>query len=133
MIYDDGVQVDENMRVVACPSCENEVFNTDAGHCKICGLSLYNVCEGELEFVFNGNQTDTIYHQNLGDARFCEFCGRPTTFNKAGILKPWDVVKEQAFNFSRTGHSNVVQIDPFTNQQYQMSPQLPVSDDDLPF
>ena len=57
MIYDDGVQVDENMRVVECPRCENEVFSTKAGHCKICGLSLYNVCEGEPEFDSNGYQS----------------------------------------------------------------------------
>lgn len=60
MIYDDGVQVDENMRVVEFPRCENEVLSTNAGHCKICGLSLYNVCEGEPEFDSNGYQTDTI-------------------------------------------------------------------------
>ncbi|GLB58978.1 hypothetical protein [Cytobacillus sp. NCCP-133] len=132
MIYDDGVQVDENMRVVECPRCENEVFSTNAGHCKICGISLYNVCEGEPEFDSNGYQIDTIYHQNPGDARFCESCGRPTTFNKTGILKPWDVVREQAFS-QQQHNSNVIPIDPFANQQYQTSPPLPISDDDLPF
>lgn len=132
MIYDDGVQVDGNMRVVGCPRCENEVFNTNAGHCKICGLSLYNSCEGEPEFDYNRNQIDTIYHQNPGDARFCEFCGRPTTFNKAGILKPWDIVIEKAINFSQTTHSNVVPIDPFANQQ-QTTQTIPICDDDLPF
>lgn len=132
MIYDDGVQVDENMRVVECPRCENEVFSTNAGHCKICGISLYNVCEGEPEFDSNGYQIDTIYHHNPGDARFCESCGRPTTFNKTAILKPWDVVREQAFS-QQQYNSNVISIDPFANQQYQTSPPLPVSDDDLPF
>jgi hypothetical protein len=95
MIYDDGVELNEDMRVIECPRCENEEFSQDAGYCKICGLRAYNYCEGEPEYDLSGYQTDTIYHKNPSNARYCETCGQPTNFFKEGILQPWAKVKDQ--------------------------------------
>ena len=93
MIYDDGVELNEDMRVIECPRCENEEFSQDAVYCKICGLRAYNYCEGEPEYDLSGYQTDTIYHKNPSNARYCETCGQPTIFFKEGLLRPWEEVK----------------------------------------
>jgi hypothetical protein len=93
MEYDDGYIVDDNMRVVKCPKCENEIFSDDAIYCKICGTKLFNECEGTPEYDNHGNVIDYIYHNNPGDARFCETCGTPTYFFKTNLLKPWEDVK----------------------------------------
>lgn len=95
MIYDDGVKMDEDMRVVECPRCGNEVFSDRAKYCKICGLQVYNYCEGETEYDYNGNVIDVHCHKNNGDARFCEICGQPTVFFKEELLRPWQVVKNE--------------------------------------
>lgn len=92
MIYNDGVNIDENKRIIICPNCENESNNLNAVYCKICGTVLYNYCEGEPQYNYNDNSEETIYHKNDGDARFCEVCGKPTALFKNGFLKPWDEV-----------------------------------------
>lgn len=96
MIYDDGVNTNEEKRVVICPRCYNEVFSTHAEYCKICGLKLYNYCLGQTISDPNGQYPDYVeYHKNDSDARFCEKCGEPTTFNQEGLLNNWKDAKEQ--------------------------------------
>lgn len=132
MIYNDGVATDSSMRVIQCPRCENEAFSAQAGFCKICGLTLFNQCDGAPVLDNFGNQHDIVYHHNPADARFCETCGNQTEYFKNGVLKAWDVIREQAFS-QQQYHSNVVQIDPFQTQQQVVQQPIPVSDDDLPF
>lgn len=94
MIYDDGVRMDEDMRAEICPRCENEIMSTKAEYCKICGLRLYNYCLGEIISDPNGNHPDYVeYHKNDSDARFCETCGQPTTFNEEQLLRDWEDAK----------------------------------------
>ena len=94
MIYNDGFPMDENLRVAQCPKCGNEQFSEEAEFCRICGASLYNLCEGEDIYDYNGNFDHHEEHKNYGNARFCEKCGRPTQFFKERFLLPFDEVRE---------------------------------------
>ena len=94
MIYDDGVKMDDEMRVEICPGCGNEVMSTHSEYCKICGLSLYNYCLGETISDPSGSYPDRIeYHKNDSDARYCEKCGQPTNYFEEGLLKSWEDAK----------------------------------------
>lgn len=88
MIYNDGFETDENLRFVKCPRCGNEEFSSDAKFCRICGLPVFNECEGSQEFDSFGNVT-SFYHRNPGNARYCEQCGKPTMLYKETLLKPY--------------------------------------------
>lgn len=91
MIYKDGYQMDENLRVIKCPVCGNKEFSDDAEYCRICGTRLYNYCEG----YYDGFAQENICHKNPGNARYCETCGSPTYFFKEGLLEPWDKATEK--------------------------------------
>ena len=95
MRYNDGCPMDEELRVTECPKCGNEEFSKDADYCRICGTPLYNLCEGEDIYDYNGNYDRHEGHRNHGNARFCEKCGKPTAFFKAKFLRPYNEVKEQ--------------------------------------
>lgn len=85
--YNDGVPYDEDtLRIEQCPRCHNKQFGKDAHFCRICGLDLFNMCEGVLEEDSFGNQYIDQQHANPSNARFCETCGRPTFFFKQKIL-----------------------------------------------
>ena len=90
MIYNDGFTMDENIRVTKCPQCSNEEFSSEAAFCRICGSPLYNSCEGEDIFDYSGNFDHREIHNNPGNARFCETCGKPTSFFKLKYLKPFN-------------------------------------------
>lgn len=94
MFYNDGFGMDENMRVKECPYCGNEEFSDKAEFCRICGTQLFNICEGEDIFDYNGNYSHHEDHKNLGNARFCEVCGKPTFFYRRKLLKPFTEIKE---------------------------------------
>jgi ribosomal protein S27E len=83
MKYNDGVEMNENMRVVICPKCHNEDFGEPAFYCRICGQALYNECNG-------GDGNGAYEHKNPGNARFCEYCGAENRFFKDGLLVAWD-------------------------------------------
>ena len=96
MIFNDGVQTDDEMRAKFCPRCKNEKLSTHADYCKICGLRLYNYCLGETITDPNGNHPDWIeYHKNDSDARFCEKCGTETIFFEQGLLRTWEDIKNE--------------------------------------
>lgn len=94
MIYEDGVEMDENGRAKICPLCGNEQFSKDAEFCRICGFAVYNLCEGITICDDYGNYRGEEKHINEGNARFCEKCGQPTHFFKAKVLKPYEEVRE---------------------------------------
>lgn len=86
--YNDGVPFDENtMRIEQCPRCHNRVFSKNAQFCRICGLNLYNMCDGGVEDE-RGEvwYSEERQHPNPSNARFCETCGRPTYFFNNNIL-----------------------------------------------
>lgn len=92
MIYNDGVNMDEEGKVLECPRCNNEEFSQDAEHCRICGLSTSNKCEGYYDEEYGGH---FVSHDNPSNARFCETCGKPTAFFNEEILKPWEIAKQE--------------------------------------
>ena len=93
MKYNDGFLMDENLRVTVCPKCGNEEFSERANFCRICGTSLYNFCDGEDIYDYDGNFDHHEEHRNCGNARFCEKCGKPTAFLNAKYLRPYTEVK----------------------------------------
>lgn len=93
MIYNDGFDVDNNLRFIKCPKCGNEEYSVDAKFCKICGFPAYNECEGSPEYDSFGNVIDFSIHQNVGNARYCEYCGKSTTLLKEKLLKPYSEVQ----------------------------------------
>lgn len=114
MFYNDGVEIDENVRVILCPKCKNEEFSVKADFCRICGTGLYNKCEGEWDSYNNCFDQ----HNNPGNARFCEICGKPTLFFKQGFLKKWEeaqfhLMEEQNNNDNDLGTGEDVPDIPF--------------------
>lgn len=98
MMYNDGFPMDDDLRVTECPKCKNEEFSPEADFCRICGTSLYNLCDGEDIYDYNGNYQDTERHRNHGNARFCEKCGKPTMFLNKKFLRPFDEVQNSYIN-----------------------------------
>lgn len=94
MIYDDGFKVDKKLRFMMCPKCGNEEYLEDAKFCKICGFPAYNECEGTTEYDDFGHEVTFTVHKNVGNARYCEFCGKPTMLLKAKYLRPYTEVQE---------------------------------------
>lgn len=77
--YDDGFELDEEMRAVKCPRCGSDQFDDFNDRCSICGTYLHNHCHGAS---FN-------MHDNAGNARFCEKCGASTYYKNKKLLKDW--------------------------------------------
>lgn len=96
MIYNDGYKTDNDLRFLSCPKCGNEEYSQNAQYCRICGLSAYNECEGSPEQDNFGNVIDFHVHRNVGNARYCEFCGQPTMLFKEKLLKPYTEVQAVA-------------------------------------
>lgn len=94
MIYNDGYEVDENLRFIKCPRCGNDQYFDNARYCRICGFNLYNECEGDYERDEYGNPEEPFQiHKNVGNARYCEFCGQPTILFKEKLLRPYTEVQ----------------------------------------
>lgn len=85
MIYSDGVPMDDNGRVRYCPRCQNQELDPDSEFCQICGLTLYNTCAGDW-------QDNIPEHRNKSNARFCKYCGLPTTYYQQNILQPYSEI-----------------------------------------
>lgn len=94
MIYNDGFPMNEDKRVTICPQCKNEQFSDNAEYCRICSTPLFNLCEGQDEWDEYGNNINTQYHRNLGNARYCEICGKATMYFKMKLLRPYTMVLE---------------------------------------
>ena len=132
MLYNDGVKMDDNMRVTFCPKCNNEQFSSDVQFCRICGFLVYNWCEGEATYDTYGNYEETIKHKNPGNARFCETCGKPTVFLQERVLLPYDEIQEEyvegflKLNPDAFGNGNLLVVGDTSSTNK-------VDDDDLPF
>jgi Zn-dependent peptidase ImmA (M78 family) len=95
LYYEDGADMNDEMQVLQCPRCGNEEINDTAGHCKICGLKLYNYCIREEVWDSAEGCFRAQSHKNPSNARFCEVCGKETLFFKEGLLEPWEEAKQK--------------------------------------
>lgn len=85
----EGIETDQDKQVIKCPKCSNETYSEGAKFCKICGTSLFNLCEGTPIYDSFGSVVDYIFHINDGNARYCTECGSKTLFYKQDFLKDW--------------------------------------------
>lgn len=106
--YNDGVPYDEDtLRIEQCPRCHNQQFSPNALYCRICGMDLYNRCDGMEEDSYgNWYPNEQARHKNPSNARFCETCGRPTFFFDQNIL--CDYTK---FEPEGTGSDDTAEVD----------------------
>lgn len=80
IIYPTEIQMDRYKRVLVCPVCHSSKHF--AGEkCTRCGTPIFNFCSGIYD--------DSCSYANLGNARHCEMCSRPTIFYHQGLLKNW--------------------------------------------
>lgn len=49
-------------------------------------------CEGEQDIY---NHQLYIMHENPGNARFCQQCGKPANFAKQKLLLPWEEARDK--------------------------------------
>jgi len=96
MFYRDGVETDENLRVLRCPNCDNEEIGKTAEYCKICGTKVINYCTGNKSYDHFGNVEDVEYHKNSSNARYCEICGEKTEYFENKFLKSWKEYEEES-------------------------------------
>lgn len=76
----DFIDLNEKFKAKICPICENENTNIEGDYCQICGSHIKNkcsFCEIDLE----------------GEARFCNYCGSPSTFLENNYLIEWQTAK----------------------------------------
>ena len=74
MEYETDIPYDEKtFRVKSCPRCRYRKHLRDAAFCIMCGMDLFNRCDGGAA----GGES----HANPPDARFCFRCGRPTSYS----------------------------------------------------
>jgi len=97
MITYYGYQLDQDFKAVVCPRCQNGQI-PPGDYCQICGTYLINRCTDIIDQDWNGN--DFIKKQSCnslaaGNARFCMYCGNPTTFFINQLLPHWEVEKAQ--------------------------------------
>lgn len=81
--------MDDNLQFIKCPKCNNEEFIKDSNYCKICGFDTFNYCLGCSIEDDNGYFHHIEKHKNMGNARFCEFCGEKTVLFQANLLQPY--------------------------------------------
>lgn len=85
MKYPTKIRLDENSKAIRCPVCDNEEISPNGNYCHICGTRLINECTNYDDE--NGGGCGRLAAEN---ARYCIYCGAPTTFLRDKILKPWN-------------------------------------------
>lgn len=58
-------------------------------------FSAYNECESSSEYNNFGDVVDFGVHGNVGNARYCEYCGKPTMLLTEKLLKLYTEVQEE--------------------------------------
>lgn len=111
LIY-KSYKLNEVGKAIICPKCENEETHTDGNYCKVCGTYITNCCSEETDLDLNGNEY--IIQKSCGaiaegNARFCVYCGNPTTYYKNRLLLSWDEEKAEmepkAYPIRKHNHS----------------------------
>lgn len=81
-----------------CKTCGNTHFSPAARYCKICGTEVNDfTTRGILRIVYSklsdGINKCQAGHENDRNARYCEFCGEPTSGKE--MLPAWQVERER--------------------------------------
>ncbi|MEI3187970.1 MAG: ImmA/IrrE family metallo-endopeptidase [Lachnospiraceae bacterium] len=92
MKYTAKISLDKNSKAIRCPICDNEEISPDGDFCHICGTYLVNRCTNISD------DYDSCGHLATANARYCIYCGAPTTFLKNNILQAWDQAFSSPFN-----------------------------------
>lgn len=102
-----GVELNKNNRPEKCFECDNEENLVDSKFCMICGKMMINTCT-------NKEQCNHVGEAFPGNARFCPYCGKKTTYYEKGYLKQYN--------------KNDAIVDDVTNVAFNA-----ITDDDIPF
>lgn len=94
MVYPE-LKLDENGRAKICPNCGNEEMLENTEYCKICGKNLINRCTNISGYDTYDGRVEPCGKITSGNARYCEYCGQPTTFYQQNFLKDWDGDKSE--------------------------------------
>ena len=100
MKYTTKIVLDQNSKAVRCPVCDNEEISPNGNYCHICGTYLVNRCTNISD------DYDSCGHLATANARYCIYCGAPTTFLKNNILHAWDQAFSSPFNTSPNNFMN---------------------------
>lgn len=88
----------ENGQVNECLVCGNEVFPKEGEFCHICGKPVVNRCDAIMgQYADEGPGPCSISEGKdiPPNARYCPYCGGPSLFWHAGILKDWKKEKDE--------------------------------------
>lgn len=86
-----------------CPKCDNEELE-NGNYCNVCGTYIRNICIGNYENNFNSFGyplpiedflKDGCQKPLAGNSRFCPDCGGKSTYYFQGLLKNWDIEKQE--------------------------------------
>ena len=97
------IELDSEGYPVHCPRCDNEEVGKD-NYCDICGTYIKNICIGDYDDNFDSygyplhinNFLDNGCHKELkGNSRYCPSCGGKSSYFFQGLLKNWDLEKEE--------------------------------------
>ena len=64
-----------------CPKCHQPADQEDSLYCFYCGTYLLNHCTNKFCDLNNGCEIEIT-----PEARYCDLCGSPSTFNEAGFF-----------------------------------------------
>lgn len=86
----ESLPTDATGKLVECCTCENGEHLEGVEYCMICATRVSNKCTSAIDDY--PNQYNQCPHSEPlpSNARFCPYCGQPTTFLKDNILSPWD-------------------------------------------
>ncbi len=85
-----------NGRLLICPICKNEEIVNNAEYCHICGTRLINLCYHDSDRFNSIIQCGAAQSNPIPvNARYCPYCGSPSTFYNERILKEWNSQDEE--------------------------------------
>jgi len=95
MLY-SKIDLNNKHKAATCPVCGNKYTDIRGDYCQICGTMIKNRCSAEPDDFHAFRIYDCPGGEGLpGDARYCTYCGAPSTFLLHKILPPWNEHSDQ--------------------------------------